>query len=151
MVAGQRTTRTLTKIAPRTCSISSGQVHCQAKENISSRRSRKNTLTIVTRGNSKLGTSFFSETRGRTRVKARGAFLRGLIHTKWQRQIGLCQWGRCDDVIVHTSLPPSPVILWIELGGRQAKMASIEIWTPWCNALRPRDLQLARRIRGERS
>ena len=27
------------------------------------------------------------------------------------------RWGPCEYVIVHTVLPPSPVILWIELGG----------------------------------
>ena len=27
-------------------------------------------------------------------------------------------WGLCAYVIVHTILPPSPVILWIELGGK---------------------------------
>ena len=28
------------------------------------------------------------------------------------------QWGLCECVIVHTILPPSPVILWIQLGGK---------------------------------
>ena len=28
------------------------------------------------------------------------------------------KWGQCTYVIVHTNLPPSPVILWIELGGK---------------------------------
>ena len=28
------------------------------------------------------------------------------------------QWGLCIYVIVHTIWPPSPVILWIELGGK---------------------------------
>ena len=28
------------------------------------------------------------------------------------------QWGLCANVIVHTIFPPSPVILWIELGGK---------------------------------
>ena len=28
------------------------------------------------------------------------------------------QWGLCAYVIVHTILPPSPVILWIELAGK---------------------------------
>ena len=27
-------------------------------------------------------------------------------------------WDLCEYVIVHTKLPPSPVILWIELGGK---------------------------------
>ena len=31
---------------------------------------------------------------------------------------GMCKWGLCAFVIVHTILPPSPVILWIELGGK---------------------------------
>ena len=38
--------------------------------------------------------------------------------------------GLCEYVIVHTILPPSPVILWIELGGKP-KVASIEFWIPW--------------------
>ena len=29
------------------------------------------------------------------------------------------QWGLCKYVIVHTILPPSPVIWWIELGGNR--------------------------------
>ena len=34
------------------------------------------------------------------------------------------KWGRvCAYIIVYTILPPSPVILWIEL-------ASIEFWIP---------------------
>ena len=28
------------------------------------------------------------------------------------------EWGLCEYVIVHTILPSSPVILWIELGGK---------------------------------
>ena len=28
------------------------------------------------------------------------------------------QWGLCAHVIIHTILPPSPVIFWIELGGK---------------------------------
>ena len=28
------------------------------------------------------------------------------------------KWDLCEYVIVHTILPPSPVILWIELGGK---------------------------------
>ena len=28
------------------------------------------------------------------------------------------QWGLCQFVIIHTNLLPSPVILWIELGGK---------------------------------
>ena len=28
------------------------------------------------------------------------------------------QWGLCAYIIVHTILPPSPVIVWIELGGK---------------------------------
>ena len=28
------------------------------------------------------------------------------------------QWGLCECVIVHTILPSTPVILWIELGGK---------------------------------
>ena len=33
---------------------------------------------------------------------------------------GMCmwQWGLCDYVTVHTILPPSAVILWMELGGK---------------------------------
>ena len=27
-------------------------------------------------------------------------------------------WGLCEYVIVHTILPPSPVILWREMGGK---------------------------------
>ena len=27
-------------------------------------------------------------------------------------------WGLCAHIIVHTILPPRPVILWIELGGK---------------------------------
>ena len=27
-------------------------------------------------------------------------------------------WGLCANIIIHTILPPSPVILWIELGGK---------------------------------
>ena len=27
-------------------------------------------------------------------------------------------WGLCAYVIVHTNLPPSPVILWISPGGK---------------------------------
>ena len=28
------------------------------------------------------------------------------------------EWGLCEYVIVHTIVPPRPVILWIELGGK---------------------------------
>ena len=35
---------------------------------------------------------------------------------KTQKGFGL--WDLCECVIVHTILPPSPVILWIELGGK---------------------------------
>ena len=28
------------------------------------------------------------------------------------------EWGLCQYVTVHTILPPSPVILWVELGGK---------------------------------
>ena len=52
------------------------------------------------------------------------------------------QWVLCEYVIAHTNLPPSPVILWIELDG-QAKMASIEIWIPWSKSYRPHSDQLA--------
>ena len=31
---------------------------------------------------------------------------------------GTSKWGLCEYIIVHTKLPPSPVILWIELGGK---------------------------------
>ena len=33
-------------------------------------------------------------------------------------QIDWKQWGLCVYVIVHTILPPSPVVLWIDLGGK---------------------------------
>ena len=28
------------------------------------------------------------------------------------------EWGKCAYVIIHTILPPRPVFLWIELGGK---------------------------------
>ena len=31
------------------------------------------------------------------------------------------KWGLCEYVIVHTILPPSPVMLWIEMGGKLKK------------------------------
>ena len=40
----------------------------------------------------------------------------------WSRCCMLCavcfQWGLCNYAIVHAKLPPSPVILWVELGGK---------------------------------
>ena len=42
----------------------------------------------------------------------------------------------CDNILVHTKLPPSPVILWAELRGKQKK-ASMEFWIPFWNAHMP--------------
>ena len=37
----------------------------------------------------------------------------GLVQVNTRRE-----WGSCEYVIVHTMLPPSAVILWIEVGGK---------------------------------
>ena len=39
-------------------------------------------------------------------------------HCQCRCQNDQLQWGLCAYVIVHIILPPSPVILWIELGGK---------------------------------
>ena len=36
----------------------------------------------------------------------------------WQIKFSSSQWGLCEYVIIHTFLPPSLVISWIELGGK---------------------------------
>ena len=46
------------------------------------------------------------------------------------------KWGLCDYAIVHTKLPPSPVILWIELGGK-LKWLPLNFCTPRHNMHRP--------------
>ena len=41
-----------------------------------------------------------------------------LIKLDFRPMQGHAQWGLCAYIIVHTILPPSPVILWIEQGGK---------------------------------
>ena len=46
------------------------------------------------------------------------------------------QWDLCEYIIVHMNLPPSPVILWIELGGKP-KWLPLIFWIPWRNTHSP--------------
>ena len=39
------------------------------------------------------------------------------------------QWGLCEYVIAHTNLPPSPVILRIEMVAKPAKTGSVTIFS----------------------
>ena len=68
------------------------------------------------------------------------------VHFQWFQSCSVTGGSQCGlfvYVIVHTKLPPSPVILCIEMGCYIAKMASIELWistmlycayAPWKNS-----------------
>ena len=59
--------------------------------------------------------------------------LRRVLKSLREEGQGICaEWGLCEYIIVHTILPPSPAILWIDRAGWQAKMATID-WIPWRN------------------
>ena len=66
-----------------------------------------------------------------SRASGRWKFLKKCQHSstgckkRWKKKatynckiILFFEWGLCEHVIVHTNLPPSQVILWIELGGK---------------------------------
>ena len=56
-----------------------------------------------------------------------GFFLTGFCGAASMKYQSVARMGpaRLPYIIVHTILPPSPVMLWIELG---VKIASIECW-----------------------
>ena len=63
-----------------------------------------------------------------------------IITSKEKRKtIFIPHLGLCEYVIVHTTLPPSPVILWINLGGRP-KWLPLKFW--YLDLMRTSSLQV---------